>query len=58
MSKVIRYTPDIFAGPLMGYYLDRFPGIEGHQIVFGFLTIFSMGMSCSRPSSSKAIREC
>ena len=36
------YTPDIFAGPLMGYYLDRFPGIEGHQIVFGFLTIFSM----------------
>ena len=36
------YTPDIFAGPLMGYYLDRYPGIEGHQVVFGFLAIFSM----------------
>ena len=36
------YTPDIFAGPLMGYYLDRFPGIMGHQYVFIYLVGFSV----------------
>ena len=35
------YTPDIFAGPLMGYFLDKFPGIEGHQYVYAFLGLFS-----------------
>ena len=27
------YTPDIFAGPLMGYFLDKFPGIEGLSLI-------------------------
>ncbi|MDG1686509.1 MAG: MFS transporter [Flavobacteriaceae bacterium] len=36
------YTPDIFAGPLMGYFLDKFPGVEGHQYVYAFLGIFSI----------------
>ena len=36
------YTPDIFAGPLMGYFLDKFPGIEGHQYVYAFLGLFSI----------------
>ena len=36
------YTPDIFSGPLMGYFLDEFPGIEGHQYVFTLLVIFSI----------------
>ena len=36
------YTPDIFAGPLMGYFLDKFPGIEGHQYVYVFLGLFSI----------------
>lgn len=35
------YTPDIFAGPLMGYFLDKFPGVEGHQYVYAFLGLFS-----------------
>lgn len=42
------YTPDIFAGPLMGYYLDRFPGLLGHQYVFIYLVGFSiLGLLCS-----------
>lgn len=42
------YTPDIFAGPLMGYYLDRFPGLLGHQYVFIYLVGFSVvGLICA-----------
>ena len=36
------YTPDIFASPLMGYFLDKFPGIKGHQYVYAFLALFSI----------------
>ena len=36
------YTPDIFSGPLMGYFLDKFPGVEGHQYVYAFLGLFSI----------------
>ena len=36
------YTPDIFAGPLMGYFLDKFPGVEGHQYVYAYLGLFSI----------------
>ena len=36
------YTPDIFAGPLMGYFLDKFPGVEGHLYVYAFLGLFSI----------------
>lgn len=42
------FTPDIFAGPLMGYYLDRFPGLLGHQYVFIYLVGFSVvGLICA-----------
>ena len=42
------YTPDIFAGPLMGYYLDKFPGLLGHQYVFIYLAGFSiLGLFCT-----------
>jgi MFS family permease len=42
------YTPDIFAGPLMGYYLDQFPGLLGHQYIFIYLLGFSViGLMCS-----------
>lgn len=37
----IGYTPEIFAGPAIGYFLDASPGIEGHQAVFWMLAIFS-----------------
>jgi sugar phosphate permease len=38
----IGYTPDIFAGPLMGYLLDNSPGRTGHQHVFMMLAVFSL----------------
>lgn len=40
--SVVGYTPDIFASPIMGYLLDRYPGIVGHQYVFAMLVIFSI----------------
>ena len=41
LISIIGYTPDIFAGPLMGYLLDRSPGVIGHQHVFWMLAFFS-----------------
>lgn len=41
LISLVGYTPDIFAGPLMGYLLDSSPGIKGHQHVFMMLFIFS-----------------
>lgn len=40
--SVVGYTPEIFMGPLMGYYLDTYPGEEGHQYVFILLMLFSI----------------
>ena len=42
LVSVIGYTPDIFVGPVMGYFLDHSPGIEGHQQVFMMLAGFSL----------------
>jgi len=39
--SLIGYTPDIFAGPAMGYLLENSPGAEGHQHVFWMLASFS-----------------
>ena len=39
--SVIGYTPDVFASPIMGYLLDAYPGIQGHQYVFIILVMFS-----------------
>ena len=41
LISIVGYTPDIFAGPLMGYLLDRSPGVIGHQHVFWMLACFS-----------------
>ncbi len=42
LISLIGYTPDIFAGPAMGYLLDDSPGKEGHQHVFWMLALFSI----------------
>jgi Na+/melibiose symporter-like transporter len=39
--SVIGYTPDIFAGPLIGILLDTSPGELGHQQVFMVMCGFS-----------------
>jgi len=38
----VGYTPDIFATPLIGYLLDQYPGMLGHQYVFMILVLFSI----------------
>ena len=40
--SVVGYSPDIFAGPIMGYLLDENPEIIGHQYVYFMLVIFSI----------------
>ncbi len=40
--SVLGFTPDVFMGPIMGYFLDSFPGILGHQYLFGFCSILSI----------------
>lgn len=42
LISLIGYTPDIFAGPAMGYLLDGSKGITGHQQVFWILAVFSL----------------
>jgi sugar phosphate permease len=42
LISLVGYTPDIFAGPAMGYLLDNNPGKLGHQHVFIMLSIFSL----------------
>ena len=36
--SVVGYSPDIFAGPIMGYLLDENPGIIGHNY-FNFMLV-------------------
>ena len=40
--SVVGYTPDIFASPVIGYLLDTYPGIVGHQYVFSMLVVCSI----------------
>ncbi len=40
--SLVGYTPDIFAGPAMGYLLDQSPGITGHRHVFWMMASFSI----------------
>jgi MFS family permease len=40
--SVIGYTPDVFFGPIMGYLLDAYSGVKGHQYVFGVVTAFML----------------
>jgi nitrate/nitrite transporter NarK len=42
LISLIGYTPDIFAGPVMGFLLDDEEGIVGHQHVFWMLAVFSL----------------
>lgn len=41
LISLVGYTPDIFAGPAIGYLLDNSPGEKGHQQVFWMLALFS-----------------
>ncbi|WP_299189240.1 nitrate/nitrite transporter [uncultured Aquimarina sp.] len=41
LISLVGYTPDIFAGPAIGYLLENSPGATGHQNVFWMLALFS-----------------
>jgi hypothetical protein len=41
LISVVGYSPDIFAGPMIGYLLDENSGIIGHQYVYFMLVVFS-----------------
>ncbi|RXJ45874.1 MFS transporter [Gelidibacter gilvus] len=45
--SVVGYTPDIFAGPMIGVLLDNSPGELGHQHVFAVMAIFSLVGFCA-----------
>lgn len=42
LISLVGYTPDIFAGPVIGFLLDDSKGIVGHQQVFWMLAVFSL----------------
>ena len=42
IMSIIGYTPDVFAGPGMGYLLDTYPGPQGHQYIFLILSGISL----------------
>lgn len=41
LISLIGFTPDIFIGPIIGYFLEGSPGEVGHQHVFWMLAGFS-----------------
>lgn len=46
--SLVGYTPDVFMGPAIGYFLDGWPGKIGFQYVFVMLTVFSIiGLAAS-----------
>ena len=42
LISLIGYTPDIFAGPAIGFLLENSPRATGHQHVFWLLALFSL----------------
>ncbi|MGB0955227.1 MAG: MFS transporter [Panacagrimonas sp.] len=55
--SVIGFTPDIFAGPLIGYLLDASPGATGHQQVFLLLAGFAaLGLVAATVARHLALR--
>lgn len=47
LISVVGYTPDIFAGPMIGVLLDNSPGELGHQHVFAVMALFSLVGFCA-----------
>ncbi|GAB4242155.1 MAG: MFS transporter [Ekhidna sp.] len=42
LASLVGFTPDVFAGVLIGVLLDAKPGEAGHQDVFWVLVVFSL----------------
>jgi len=42
LASVVGYLPDVYMGPLMGYFLDHFKGVDGHRYVFMISSAFAL----------------
>lgn len=42
LISIVGYTPDVFSGPLIGYLLEYYKGIEGYKYVFFMLFVCSL----------------
>lgn len=42
LISIVGYTPDVFSGPLIGYLLEYYKGIEGFKYVFFMLFVCSL----------------
>jgi len=40
--SLIGFLPDVFFGALTGFLIDHYPGITGHQFVFGLVSFVSL----------------
>ncbi len=40
--SIVGFAPDIFIGPIVGFFLDDFDGIVGHQLTFGLISLFAL----------------
>lgn len=40
--SILGYTPDIFMGPVMGYFLDGYPGQQGYSYLFYMVALLSV----------------
>ncbi|SCY05457.1 Sugar phosphate permease [Nonlabens sp. Hel1_33_55] len=47
LISLVGYTPDIFMGPAIGYFLDGWPGELGHQYVFAMCAAFMVVGLCA-----------
>tara|TARA_B110000977_G_C11062963_1_gene486664 strand:- start:870 stop:2123 length:1254 start_codon:yes stop_codon:yes gene_type:complete len=41
LISIVGYVPDVFSGPLIGYLLEHYKGVEGYTYVFALLLGFS-----------------
>jgi len=57
LASVVGYLPDVYMGPLMGWILDGWPGVVGHQLVFllsiGFALLGIIGLWLFRKNVGK-----
>jgi sugar phosphate permease len=42
LISLVGYTPDVFMGPAIGYFLDGWPGEMGYRYIFAMLGLFSI----------------
>jgi len=48
LVSFIGFTPDVFMGPINGWFTDTWPGPVGHQLFFGFLAgAAALGLACA-----------